>query len=168
MLTGTETSCTDVGADSMLRAKRRFCAEQGGVPRLLHFICPLNTVSRLCRATSHLCHALSRLRHMPCRWLRHNFVRTFRIKYLQKIRLKICRVKRKSYLCTRNREDGKKEPLGALVQSVRIHACHAWGHGFESRTHRLLYGSLAQLNRASDYGSEGYRFESYRSHFSAP
>lgn len=26
-------------------------------------------------------------------------------------------------------------------------------------------GSLAQLNRASDYGSEGYRFESYRSHF---
>ena len=26
-------------------------------------------------------------------------------------------------------------------------------------------GSLAQLNRASDYGSEGYRFESYASHF---
>ena len=26
---------------------------------------------------------------------------------------------------------------GALVQLVRIHACHAWGHGFESRTHRL-------------------------------
>ena len=25
-------------------------------------------------------------------------------------------------------------------------------------------GSLAQLNRASDYGSEGYRFESYTSH----
>ena len=25
-------------------------------------------------------------------------------------------------------------------------------------------GSLAQLNRASDYGSEGYRFESYASH----
>ena len=23
---------------------------------------------------------------------------------------------------------------GALVQLVRIHACHAWGHGFESRT----------------------------------
>jgi len=21
---------------------------------------------------------------------------------------------------------------------VRIHACHAWGHGFESRTHRFL------------------------------
>ena len=26
---------------------------------------------------------------------------------------------------------------GALVQLVRIHACHAWGHGFESRTHRF-------------------------------
>ena len=28
--------------------------------------------------------------------------------------------------------------IGALVQLVRIHACHAWGHGFESRTHRFL------------------------------
>ena len=28
-------------------------------------------------------------------------------------------------------------------------------------------GSLAQLNRAFDYGSKGYRFESYRSHFFA-
>ena len=58
---------------------------------------------------------------------------------------------------------------GALVQLVRIHACHAWGHGFESRTHRKQilnqsFGSVAQLNRASDYGSEGYRFESCRSH----
>ena len=29
---------------------------------------------------------------------------------------------------------------------------------------RAKDGSLAQLNRASDYGSEGYRFESCRSH----
>ena len=35
------------------------------------------------------------------------------------------------YLCTRKRQ-------GALVQLVRIHACHAWGHGFESRTHRTV------------------------------
>ena len=28
------------------------------------------------------------------------------------------------------------KPFGALVQLVRIHACHAWGHEFESRTHR--------------------------------
>ena len=32
----------------------------------------------------------------------------------------------------------KKMKFGALVQLVRIHACHAWGHGFESRTHRLV------------------------------
>ena len=29
---------------------------------------------------------------------------------------------------------------------------------------RKGHGSVAQLNRASDYGSEGYRFESCRSH----
>ena len=29
--------------------------------------------------------------------------------------------------------------IGALVQLVRIHACHAWGHGFESRTHRKSF-----------------------------
>ena len=29
--------------------------------------------------------------------------------------------------------------IGALVQLVRIHACHAWGHGFESRTHRIKH-----------------------------
>ena len=26
--------------------------------------------------------------------------------------------------------------LGAVVQLVRIHACHAWGREFESRPHR--------------------------------
>ena len=25
---------------------------------------------------------------------------------------------------------------GSVVQLVRIHACHAWGRGFESRPHR--------------------------------
>ena len=30
----------------------------------------------------------------------------------------------------------KNKRIGALVQLVRIHACHAWGHGFESRTYR--------------------------------
>ncbi len=34
------------------------------------------------------------------------------------------------------RESNEKKLNGALVQLVRIHACHAWGHGFESRTHR--------------------------------
>ncbi len=27
---------------------------------------------------------------------------------------------------------------GAVVQLVRIQACHAWGRGFESRPHRLM------------------------------
>ncbi len=26
--------------------------------------------------------------------------------------------------------------IGVVVQLVRIHACHAWGRGFESRPHR--------------------------------
>ena len=30
--------------------------------------------------------------------------------------------------------------LGALVQLVRMPACHAGGHEFESRTHRLNLG----------------------------
>ena len=46
----------------------------------------------------------------------------------------------------------KNKNNGALVQLVRIHACHAWGHGFESRTHRLIKdGSVAQLDRATPF-----------------
>ena len=30
----------------------------------------------------------------------------------------------------------KTARTGAVVQLVRIHACHAWGRGFESRPHR--------------------------------
>ena len=37
---------------------------------------------------------------------------------------------------SRERCSIRKMKFGALVQLVRIHACHAWGHGFESRTHR--------------------------------
>ena len=37
-----------------------------------------------------------------------------------------------------SREITNKRNNGALVQLVRIHACHAWGHGFESRTHRFF------------------------------
>ena len=34
------------------------------------------------------------------------------------------------YLCT------AKQKRGLVVQLVRIHACHAWGRGFESRPDR--------------------------------
>ena len=50
--------------------------------------------------------------------------------------------------------------IGAVVQLVRIHACHAWGRGFESRPHRkkkqmlllflhstLTYSFLVSLNK---------------------
>ena len=47
-----------------------------------------------------------------------------------------------------SREKATKEKLnGALVQLVRIHACHAWGHGFESRTHREKKKSWFILNQ---------------------
>ena len=45
-----------------------------------------------------------------------------------------------------SREKAAKSKLnGALVQLVRIHACHAWGHGFESRTHRNKHPALHSL-----------------------
>ena len=43
--------------------------------------------------------------------------------------------KSRTFATAIERESNKKLN-GALVQLVRIHACHAWGHGFESRTHR--------------------------------
>ena len=49
-----------------------------------------------------------------------------------------------------SREKATKEKLnGALVQLVRIHACHAWGHGFESRTHRRIESSDSEKNQGS-------------------
>ena len=46
-------------------------------------------------------------------------------------------VKKKQYLCTRFRKGSDFEiQIGAVVQLVRIHACHAWGREFESRPHR--------------------------------
>ena len=57
--------------------------------------------------------------------------------------------------------------IGALVQLVRIHACHAWGHGFESRTHRKSFfrfikitGALVQLVRIHACHAWGHGFES--------
>ena len=43
--------------------------------------------------------------------------------------------KSRTFATAIERESDKKLN-GALVQLVRIHACHAWGHGCESRTHR--------------------------------
>ena len=52
-------------------------------------------------------------------------------------RQKFGQFKKKQYLCTRFRKRGYFEiKIGAVVQLVRIHACHAWGREFESRPHR--------------------------------
>ena len=39
-------------------------------------------------------------------------------------------------LLHRNRERLQDKSYGSVVQLVRIHACHAWGRGFESRPDR--------------------------------
>ena len=60
----------------------------------------------------------------------------------------VCDLKYLPYLCTRKTEKYPLHPpFGALVQLVRIHACHAWGHGFESRTHRNIFqNQLAEFH----------------------
>ena len=46
-------------------------------------------------------------------------------------------VKKKQYLCTRFRKESTfLTKRGAVVQLVRISACHAGGREFESRRHR--------------------------------
>ena len=55
------------------------------------------------------------------------------------MRLPIADIKNSCTFATAiERESNERKKQGALVQLVRIHACHAWGHGFESRTHRQL------------------------------
>ena len=54
-------------------------------------------------------------------------------------------VKKKQYLCTRFRKGNATYRTGAVVQLVRIHACHAWGRGFESRPHRKKEMQSASL-----------------------
>ena len=54
---------------------------------------------------------------------------------------------------------------GLVVQLVRIHACHAWGRGFESRPDRLLrkqyfFGLVVQLVRIHACHAWGRGFES--------
>ena len=49
--------------------------------------------------------------------------------------------------------------IGALVQLVRIHACHAWGHGFESRTHRNNISKPLKVNHFQGLFSWGLNRE---------
>ena len=44
------------------------------------------------------------------------------------------------------RANDKRPSNGAVVQLVRIHACHAWGRGFESRPHRRGERKISSVN----------------------
>ena len=48
----------------------------------------------------------------------------------------IANMKKRRYFCNAFREKNKVLKNGAVVQSVRISACHAGGREFESRPHR--------------------------------
>ena len=59
----------------------------------------------------------------------------------------------------------KRKANGRLAQLVQSICLTSRGSAVRIRQRpQNEYGSVAQLNRASDYGSEGYRFESCRSH----
>ena len=56
---------------------------------------------------------------------------------MEKSYIKVLQVSKKHLpLHPQSGEIVSQKSIGALVQLVRIHACHAWGHGFESRTFR--------------------------------
>ena len=86
----------------------------------------------------------------------------------------VCRIKKSAYLCNRKREttQAKLKSLNVFQCEKRAFSSAGSEHlpykqrvgGSNPSTPTTSYGSVAQLNRASDYGSEGYRFESCRSH----
>ena len=83
-------------------------------------------------------------------------------------------LKKSAYLCNRKREttQAKLKSLNVFQCEKRAFSSAGSEHlpykqrvgGSNPSTPTTSYGSVAQLNRASDYGSEGYRFESCRSH----
>ena len=66
---------------------------------------------------------------------------------------KFCQFKKKQYLCTRFRKGSTNNP-GAVVQLVRISACHAGGRGFESRPHRKSLELRLEAFLCADVGLE--------------
>ena len=126
----------------------------------LRFLVPRAALSQACRRSRSAClflHAVLQKSSRKCRGQ-------------QKKRGKIWCVRKKPYLCTRKT---KKAEIAQLVEHfIRNERVAGSSPAFGSRNSGIsretaIYnglGSLAQLNRASDYGSEGYRFESYRSH----
>ena len=95
-------------------------------------------------------------------------------KHRKKKSSNVCRIKKSAYLCNRKREttQAKLKSLNVFQCEKRAFSSAGSEHlpykqrvgGSNPSTPTTSYGSVAQLNRASDYGSEGYRFESCRSH----
>ena len=57
---------------------------------------------------------------------------------LKKVFQSIANSKKAPIFASHLRESAtRKQKNGSVVQLVRIHACHAWGRGFESRPDRL-------------------------------
>ena len=46
--------------------------------------------------------------------------------------------------------------IGAVVQLVRIHACHAWGRGFESRPHREEDANASSFVYLNNYQNKNH------------
>ena len=63
-------------------------------------------------------------------------------KFKNKILKRLQNSKKHLPLQPQSREKATIKNNGALVQLVRIHACHAWGHEFESRTHRNIESNI--------------------------
>ncbi len=63
-------------------------------------------------------------------------------KFKNKILKRLQNSKKHLPLQPQSREKAAIKNNGALVQLVRIHACHAWGHEFESRTHRNIESNV--------------------------
>ena len=95
-------------------------------------------------------------------------------KHRKKIPQMFAELKKSAYLCNRKREttQAKLKSLNVFQCEKRAFSSAGSEHlpykqrvgGSNPSTPTNSYGSVAQLNRASDYGSEGYRFESCRSH----
>ena len=60
---------------------------------------------------------------------------------LKKVFQSIANSKKAPIFASHLRESAtRKQKNGSVVQLVRIHACHAWGRGFESRPDRQRKG----------------------------
>ena len=66
-------------------------------------------------------------------------------------------------ICNLGQRD-KDVYLPSIKMASQLNGIEHPGCKYVRSWYKIINGFVAQLNRASDYGSEGYRFESYRGH----